>query len=184
MKQVARVVSVLALFLWFWLLPATAGAVDSSTLISKSEVFDGRIVTYQGEVVGDVMVRGDSVWLNINDDAYSRQGERFHLAGYNRGQSVLAPKAAAKIIKYAGNYVQRGDIVEVTGVFRREASEYGGEMMIEADSVKLVKRGFPLRHRVSRRKAALAVSWMLIAIAVFGLLRYDQVRLRFRSSGQ
>lgn len=172
----------LVLVVWFSLVPAVAWAVDSSTLIDKSDLFDGRTVTYRGEVIGDVMVRSDGVWLNINDDSYSRQGERFHLAGYNRGQSVLAPKTAAKTVKYAGNYVQRGDIVEVTGIFHKAASKHGGEMMIEAKSVTLVKRGFPLTHRISRRRAVLAVVWMSIAVALFGLLRMDRLKRRIGSA--
>lgn len=172
----------LVLVVWFSFVPAAAWAIDSGTLIDKSDLFDGRMVTYRGEVVGDVMVRSDGIWLNINDDPYSRQGERFHLAGYNRGQSVLAPKTAAKTVKYAGNYVQRGDTVEVTGIFHKAASKYGGEMMIEAKSVTLVKRGFPLVHIISRRRAVLAVVWMAIAVGLFGLLRMDRLKRRVGSA--
>ncbi len=147
----------------------TAGVVDSATLIKKARLFDGRIVTYRGEVIGDVMVRAEGVWLNVNDDAYSLQGERFILAGYNQGLSILAPPGTEDRIKRAGRYDWRGDYIEVVGVFRRSSDKHGGTMLIEARSVKVLKPGFRLEHPISRNRLIAAAGFLAIAALVLWL---------------
>ncbi len=174
------------------LLPAAAGAgevrdtaevVDSTTLIKKARLFDGRVVTYRGEVIGDIMVRDDGVWLNVNDDAYSRQGERFVLAGYNQGQSVLAPPGTEDRIKRAGRYDWRGDYIEIVGVFRRSSAKHGGTMLIEARSVKILEPGFRLEHPISRKKLVIAAGFLAIAALVLWLSQ-GASRARGRRSRQ
>jgi hypothetical protein len=172
MSRLRLASGVLTLVLAFSLIISVpALAVGSITLIENSDFYDGHTITYRGEVIGDVMVRGDGVWVNVNDDAYSRQGRGFRLAGYNQGQSVLLPPGSEKKIKQAGNYVWRGDIIEVTGVFHKASADDGGEMMIEARSVKLIKRAFRLDHFVVVHKIVIAVILLLIAEAVLLLSR-------------
>ncbi len=149
----------------------SVGLVDSTILIEKSRLFDGRMVTYRGEVIGDLMVRDEGVWLNINDDAYSRQGEQFKLAGYNQGQGVLAPPGTEDVVKRAGRYDWRGDYGEVRGIFRRSSDMHGGEMLIEASSGKFVKPGFRLAHPVSRRRLMAAGGLLALATLVLWLSR-------------
>lgn len=174
----------------FLLLPAAGageiqdivGVVDSAALIKKARLFDGRTVTYRGEVIGDVMVRSDGVWLNVNDDAYSRQGERFVLAGYNQGMSVLAPPGTEDRIKRAGRYDWRGDYIEVEGTFRRSSAQHGGTMLIEARSVKVLKPGFRLEHPISRNRLVVAGGLLAVASLVLwissGLSRARRRRSR------
>ena len=39
----------------------------SDTLINESNQLDGKIIHYQGEVVGDILRRGDFCWINVYD---------------------------------------------------------------------------------------------------------------------
>lgn len=143
---------------------AAAPVVDSVALIEHPSRYDGKAVTYRGEAIGDVMERSDGAWLSINDDAYSHQGEKRRLRGYNRGQGVLVSnKKAARAIKRLGDYNNRGDIVEVSGIFYKADPAHGGDMMIQADSLKIVKSGFSLKHPISRRKVTLAIAWSAIS---------------------
>jgi hypothetical protein len=76
---------------------------------------------------------------------------------------VFVPRAEANKVKRAGSYQWRGDIVEVVGVFHKASPEQGGEMMIKARSLRLVKRGFRLEHRVSRLTLIAATILLLAA---------------------
>jgi hypothetical protein len=78
-----------------------AQPISSNELINNTRQYDGETVVFEGEVIGDVMVRGEYAWININD-----------------GKSAIGiwlKKDLAEDILYTGNYKSKGDWVEVTG---------------------------------------------------------------------
>jgi len=157
--------------------PAVAAAgpalVDSGTLIEHPDRYDGKNISFQGEAIGDLMERADGVWININDDAYSRQGKKRRLAGYNSGQSVLVEtKGAVQAVKRLGDYNNRGDIIKIEGVFHKACPDHGGDMMIHARRLELIKPGFTLPHRITTRKVSLAIVWLAISGVVFALWKW------------
>jgi hypothetical protein len=155
-----------------------AALVDSTTLIAEHRRFDGQTITFIGEAIGDLMERRDGAWLNVNDDAYSRQGTEFRLAGYNRGQGVLLPKEAAAAVTRLGNYNNRGDLVRIVGVFHAACPEHGGTMMIHGQSLEVIEPGFAISHRISSTKISLATVWLVISALVLGLWRWRYHRVR------
>ena len=60
---------------------ASRGQVASEALIENAPVWDGRIVSFAGEAVGEAMIRGDHAWLHVNDDDYQAR---------NHGESAPA----------------------------------------------------------------------------------------------
>jgi len=46
---------------------AFAQSLSSSELIRNAKEYDGKLIVYSGEVIGDVMLRGEFAWVNIND---------------------------------------------------------------------------------------------------------------------
>ena len=179
-----RVGAILAFALTLAILSAPASAsaaplVDSVSLVEHPDRYDGRIVVFEGEAIGDVMERFDGAWINVNDDAYSRQGRKRKLAGYNSGQSVLvADKRAAKKIVFLGDYNNRGDIVEVKGVFHKACPDHGGDMMIHSRTLKVLKRGFSLGHPITSRKVSLAITWLAISGVVLAVWRWRSTTIR------
>jgi hypothetical protein len=184
-----RRLAIVVCLLWVmaFLFPAGAPAqdvtaeppvVDSTTLIVENRRFDGQTITFIGEAIGDLMERRDGVWLNVNDDAYSRQGTTFELAGYNRGQGVLLPKGEAAAVTRLGDYNNRGDLVKIIGVFHAACPEHGGEMMIHAESLEVVRAGFTIPHRISSTKINLAIVWLVISAVVLTLWRWRYHRVR------
>ncbi|MDP2927900.1 MAG: DNA-binding protein, partial [Candidatus Omnitrophota bacterium] len=60
--------TLIILFLVFG--PQTAAfsqSLSSSELINNAKEYDGKLIVYSGEVIGDVMLRGEFAWVNIND---------------------------------------------------------------------------------------------------------------------
>ncbi|MCM8823992.1 MAG: DNA-binding protein, partial [Candidatus Omnitrophica bacterium] len=41
--------------------------IDSTKLIGNAKEYDGKIIIYEGEVIGDIMLRGKYAWINVND---------------------------------------------------------------------------------------------------------------------
>ncbi|HAW60005.1 MAG TPA: hypothetical protein DCW86_00850 [Actinobacteria bacterium] len=149
--------------------PAGAEVVSSTELVEKCQFYDGKVVTFRGEVVGDVMIRGEFAWINTNDDAYS--GGSRKLAGYNSGQSIWCKASDAKIIKVTGGYNYVGDVVEVTGVFNRACPEHGGDMDIHANELRVVGRGRSIPHPIEGGKIRAASLLIVISFALFALGR-------------
>lgn len=126
-------------------------------LVEQAKALDGQTVTIQGEVIGDVMIRGDSGWINITD-------------GTN-DIGVLAPAGALRTIQYAGRYHQRGDQVRISGQFRRADPEHGGDLTLRAQSLEVLEAGGPVAHPV-RDGRPLAAAGALALAGVLGYLRW------------
>jgi len=151
-------------------IPAFAKNVSSTDLVEKCCYYDGQEVAYQGEVVGDVMVRGKYAWINVNDDSYSTKHsveEDEELKGYNSGQSIWCEASQVESLKYAGNYQTSGDIVWIKGTFHRACAEHGGDMDIHASKVKLVKRGHYISHTFDWQKALIALVLAVLSGILF-----------------
>lgn len=164
--------------------PATAaarsaqpGAVSSVELIENPERYNGRRVVYEGEAVGEILRRGDSAWLTLNDDEYGERPFRVHqeLKGGNTGIGVYGPYDLAARVTRLGSYDSLGDKVRVEGTFHEASPDHGGDLMIEFDSLTVVRRGHPLgQNHVGRKLLALAA---LAAVSLLlGYLLYKSRR--------
>jgi hypothetical protein len=126
-----------------------ADTVSGKELIEKAKVLDGTQVTYRGEAVGEIMPRGDFCWLNLNDGA--------------NAVGVWMPKEWVRGVM-AGNYRQRGDVLEVSGIFHRSCAQHGGDLDIHAKSIRLLEKGKIIPHQLE------PVVLKLSAIFLFALL--------------
>jgi hypothetical protein len=144
---------------FFWNVLCFGQAVSSADLIAKAKERDGKQVAYSGEVIGDVMKRGDFAWANIHD-------------GANAVGVWLTAEMAAKI-QLTGGFKHSGDLVEVTGIFNRACVEHGGDMDIHAQSLSLQIPGMPTPHGCDKDKKDLAIKLLgvLIIIWILSLLK-------------
>jgi len=122
---------------------AFAKPVDSTTLLNNSFKYDGKIVEFQGEAIGEVMKRGKYAWVNIHD-------------GQN-AIGVFMKYEDAKKIRYLGRYLVKGDIVLVKGIFNRSCKVHGGDTDIHALQVQIAKRGYKMQEQINKTKAAFAI---------------------------
>ena len=111
-----------------------AGGVDvtSNDLINNAQDFDGKEVVYTGEVIGDILSRGEYSWINVSDGSNAI------------GVWVLSEDISA--IDMLGGYTAHGDTVRITGVFTRACPEHGGDMDIHAASIKIIQEGYNVSH--------------------------------------
>jgi len=115
-----------------------AQPISSSQLINSAKELDGKIVTYQGEVIGDVMKRADFAWVNVHD-------------GIN-AIGIWVSYSLAREIIYTGSYKAKGDIIEVFGIFHRACPEHGGDLDIHAETLRKIDSGRFLRERLNPAK--------------------------------
>lgn len=131
---------------------ALAGSVTSQDLIDHAKTFDNKMITYQGEVIGDIMIRGDFAWVNVRD-------------GVNT-IGVWIPLREIGKIKYKGGYKFIGDTVKVTGIFHKACPEHGGDLDIHAITMEVIKPGFKRDMLVDKRKVFLALGLLALTLVL------------------
>ncbi len=111
---------------------------SSAELVEQPKKYDGTEITFEGEAIGERMVRGADAWIHLNDDAYMYKNveEGAPLGGYNSGMPVWLPADLAEKISTFGTYKHEGDIVKVTGVFNAACAQHGGDMDIHATALE------------------------------------------------
>jgi hypothetical protein len=166
--------------------PAAAAGVtipkndpSSTQLVEKPKTFNGTTVTFTGEAIGEVMVRGDYAWIHLNDDAYMEKNveEGAKLGGYNSGMAVWIPAALTKTIDTYGDYKHEGSIVTIVGTFNAACKEHGGDMDIHATALTLVRPGHIVDDPIALWKVLLAVALIAIAAGLWWLDRSTHNRI-------
>lgn len=145
---------ILSLSFLFMSIPASAYSIDD--LVVNSKDFDEKYVIVQAEVIGDIMKRGDNVWLNINDGT--------------RAIGIFCAKHQIKNIQLVGDYETTGDWIEVEGIFHRSCPSHGGDLDIHARKIEVLKRGVLRENKVNPIKIRIALILLPIVILVI-LLR-------------
>ena len=134
----------------------------SLELINNAKQYDGKTVNYRGEVIGDIMIRGDYAWLHVNDGIIAI--------------GIWAPKTLIGDIRYAGDYHKKGDIVEVFGAFHRSCSEHGGDLDIHAYEIKKVILGNSVVQPISRKKVYIGIYSFMFVLVFYALRKFFQNR--------
>ncbi len=136
-KPISYSLSVTSLIFFCWTV-CYAQQISSTELINNAKEYDGKGVVYVGEAVGDVMMRGDFAWVNIND------GEN--------AIGVWLNKELAGEIKFTGSYRSKGDRLEITGVFQRNCTQHGGDTDIHAQGIRKISSGRVVSEKLDTSK--------------------------------
>lgn len=133
---------------------AAVSAIHLSDIVEKASAYDGAKIAVEGEIIGDVMARGDHSWINILDNGTA--------------VGVWVGKDRLPEIAYIGSYGAMGDRVYISGIMHRACPEHGGDLDIHAETIALVKKGTPISHPLDLKRlgvaVALSVSGVLLAI--------------------
>lgn len=133
-------------------------SVSISNLVTQSRSYDGRVITIEGEAIGDLMIRGKDGWVNLSD-----------------GSNAIGIYASAEhfgTIKHLGRYEVVGDRARVTGTFYDACPVHSGETDIHASSVTIVKPGNFISEILDRNKLNLSLELALLAMLAFALRQF------------
>lgn len=155
-------------YILFFILLATfnasaAPAVSVGELMAQQQEYDGKPVTYEGEVVGDIMIRGENAWLNVHDG--------------DGAIGIFCPRELTGEIEHKGSYGFIGDVISVRGIFHYSCAMHGGDTDIHAESLAVIRKGESVSHPLEARKVTAGI--IVSAITILFLIGYLVTR-RFR----
>ncbi len=152
----------------FFFLPAynikaeEASYLKVSTLINNPSKYNGKIIRFKGEVIGEPLGRGNNRWINVLDNEGNAIG-------------VWLSKNFIKDINHYGKYNVRGDIVEVTGIYHSICNEHGGDTDIHVNTLKILEEGYLTKEHIEMRKIYIVLSegiFILITLIIFRVKKY------------
>jgi hypothetical protein len=134
----------------------------SLDLLNNARQYDGKIVNYKGEVIGDVMIRKDHAWLHVNDGTIAI--------------GIWAPRASIEDIHYSGDYHKKGDTVVVIGTFHRSCLEHGGDLDIHASEIKTIIPGSLVIQPINRKKVYIGTFSLILVLLFSAFKKFIQHR--------
>ncbi|MBU2540289.1 MAG: hypothetical protein KJ593_00110 [Candidatus Omnitrophica bacterium] len=135
--------------------------VSAKDLIENSQDYDGKAIVYQGEAVGDIMVRGNFFWINILD----------HTCDTAIG--IWAPVRLKPLIRFVGTHGVRGDYIEIQGIFNVRCKAHGGDLDIHAQNLATIEKGKFLPEKINpeRKRLALYLSLGVLCLLILSIFR-------------
>lgn len=107
----------------------TLPTYTSIELIEQAKSLNQTEVIYQGEVIGDVLFRGEQAWLSVSDGVNA-------IAVYIPIQ--LLPQDLA-----VGRYLYKGDTISVKGILHRACQNHGGDLDLHVSYLERTSLGYP-----------------------------------------
>jgi hypothetical protein len=130
-------------------------------ILKDAASYDGKTIVFTGEVIGDVMRRGNYAWVNVynGDDALG----------------VWMKASFAEAIDHKGSYRTKGDIIECVGIFHRACPEHGADMDLHLQAMRKLVCGGPIKEELNTRKRNLIVFLLGVfaVIWIFTRSRYN-----------
>jgi hypothetical protein len=149
--------------------PVNAGPpplLSTTELVEDSYKWDGKTVSFKGEVLQDLMVRKDGTWMNLSDDN-------------NTAMGVFVPRdVAMPPISHTEDYRTIGDVVLITGVFHRVCVQHEGETDIHAVNVTVLTPGSARENPVHLDR----VVWLVVLAGLLGLVMWLYYRKSARGT--
>lgn len=167
MEKIGRVIIVTILTVLISTISAYAsdGGVKISELIDKGKEYDNKVITIEGEAIGELLERGENSFVNINDGTSA--------------MGIYLKTSVGEKIEYYGDYHHIGDTVRVNGIFHRACKEHGGDMDVHSETMEIILKGHDVTHEIA--------AWKLIAtglLSPFVVLAGVQVNMIIRKKTQ
>lgn len=148
------------------------GRATSTEIIECPSLFDRQVITFVGEVVGDVLRRDGGAWVLMNDDGYALEagplpGSR-DFSGYNAGLSVWLDDELVDLVGRGGGSNWRGTVLRVRGQVHRADPADGGGLTLRAFAGDVVAAARQLDHTVHWPQVVVAGVLGALALALVG----------------
>ncbi len=141
---------------------------EINKLVSNMNVFDGQVVTIEGETIGETMNRGTPSWINVSD-------------GTN-ALGIWLPSSEAERITSFGDYKHKGDTVRISGIFSKNSPEHGGDVEIDCSSLEIIKKGHTVDEKFTNAKIITAT--LLFSIAFMLTYAYFHVVQKTKNASE
>lgn len=163
MEKIRRLVilTIAALFIFTFTVLASEGGIKISELIDKGKEYDNKVITLEGEAIGELLERGENSFVNINDGSSA--------------MGIYLKTIEGETIEYYGDYHNIGDRVKVEGVFHRACEEHGGDMDVHSNTIEIISKGYEVTHEIDRWKVILIV-FLAPGVFLAGIQVYDIIR--------
>lgn len=146
---------------------ASEGGMKISELIDKGKEYDNKVITLEGEAIGELLERGENSFVNINDGTSA--------------MGIFLKTSEGETIEYYGDYHNIGDRVKVEGVFHRACKDHGGDMDVHSNSMKIIEKGHATTHLIATWKLVtigILTPFVIFAgIQVYGIIRKNPKRI-------
>lgn len=165
MEKVGRVVilTILTVLISTFTVYASEEKMKISKLIDMGKEYDNKVITIEGEAIGELLERGENSFVNINDGSSA--------------MGVYLKTSVGETIEYYGDYHHIGDNVRVKGVFHRACKEHGGDMDIHSEKFEIVSKGYGVTHEIATWKwiatGLLSPFVVLAGVQVYRIIRKD-----------
>jgi len=157
------------------------GRVTSTAVNDCPEHFDGHVVQFAGEVIGDVLRRDGGAWVLMNDDRYALETgplpSHRDFGGSNSGLSVWLPDELVELVDAPGGPGVRGTVLAVSGVLHRVDPDDGGGLTVRAGRGTVLAEAVAVPNPVHRPQAIVAV---LAALGAAAALAAERIVARRR----
>lgn len=143
-----------ALCLFFLLCALPVYGHTLGELLTNAQEFDNTMVSFEAEVIGEVLKDNGGVWLNVSAQ------------GFNIGVFVQDIEKVEAIKEFGGHRAQ-GDIIRVSGRFHKKCSLHH-ERDVHAQEVKVIRRGYKKSESVPQAKVRISLSLAIICLTLLG----------------
>ncbi len=149
-----KIFKVIIFFLTLFVLdiPAYAESVSLGNLINQPDKYDQKTITFEAEVIGEPLSTQSGNWFNVTCGSY-------HIGIFFKDKDLINQ------LKYWGSYRQRGDIVQVKGVFYKNCPAHS-QSGVHLISLELVKRGMDVSYPISSGKIKFAFLSFVICLTM------------------
>jgi aspartyl/asparaginyl-tRNA synthetase len=159
----SRFLILLLIFFTSLLSAEAAAGVSSKDLRESAQEYDGKTIVFQGEAIGDIMLRGEFAWINVKDESGA--------------VGVFCPKELTDEIEYLGGYKSSGDLISVRGEFHEQCPQHGGDTDIHAEKITIIKSGKEISRSLEPQKVKASI---FLPAIVFVLAIIHLIVRRFR----
>ena len=156
------------------------GRVSSAQVYACPSAYDGALVTYVGEVIGEVIERDGGAWVQVNDDDYALETGPIHghrtLRGANVGLSVWLPDGLHDEVEVAGRSGRRGEVISVIATVQRADPTDGGGLTLRAETIEVLSDALAAREPFHEVQAIVAGVLAAVAAVTVSWARSDRRR--------
>lgn len=165
MKLLCRV------FLLYLLIPVSLAFGDQpiqftvNELLNGKQLYNGLLIQFQGEVIGQRLSKTSHVWVNIMDSDGNAIG-------------AFMSRELSNSIQHFGTYKTNGDTILIEGIFHTKCEEHGGDTDIHVSTLQILQTGGP--RKTDQIKYYLLIGCFILL--VYSLYLFHRKKRRAKES--